>query len=404
MTDSKNAPGASQADWRRLVEAGLTADILSIVCDMAVPISPTSKLKAIGKIPSAINGRGMAHGIERWTSKVASAEEVVAWSGDHRLGIGLQMRLCKVFDVDVEDQALADRVEQTLRPLVAELAGVPSDQVPLRFRENSSKFAIMVRCDAVLSKRVIDLGGNNKIEFLGNGQQAMIAGMHPSGSRVEWEVSPTEAPSLTADQIDTVWQRLECEFGLVPTRFTGGGPVGLTVGGSPPLGLSVHEIEKMLSFISADVGREDWIRVGLALHHETQGDDTGLALWNDWSSAGRTYLGYQDVEGQWRSFKGTPPGRSPVTMATLIHIAKAGGYIHKRAQQAPARAVDELLEVAKALDVDDRGDISGLVTECVYLGPVDQRAVFDAIKKSTGIPIGVLKQQQAQEQPTVTTC
>ena len=111
---------------------------------------------------------------------------------DDRLGICLQTRLCKVFDIDIEDEALANQVEILLRPLISDLAGAPSDRVPLRFRENSSKFALIVRCDAVLSKRVIELYGTNKIEFLGNGQQAMIAGTHPSGSRIKWEVSPTE--------------------------------------------------------------------------------------------------------------------------------------------------------------------------------------------------------------------
>ncbi len=395
MTGGKNAPGAPKADWQRLVAAGLAADLLPVVCDLAVPIHPKSEIKALGKIPSAIGGHGLAHGLKQWTSKVATAEEVQAWSGDDRLGICLQTRLCKVFDVDVEDEVLADRVENTLRPLIAEIADVQPDQVPLRFRGNSSKFAIIVKCEAVMSKRVINLGGTNKIEFLGNGQQAMIAGTHPSGSRIEWEASLTEAPSLTADHIDTVWRRLEHEFGSVST---GGAALGLNIEGCPPLGFSVGEIEEMIGYISPDVGREDWIRIGLALHHETQGDDTGLELWNDWSSPGLAYQGYEDVEGQWRSFKGTPPGRRPVTMATLIHIAKAGGYVNKKAQQAPARALTELLEVAEAICTADRGKISDLVTECAARGPIEQRAVLDAIKKSTGIPLGVLKKQLAQGQ------
>ena len=47
--------------------------------------------------------------------------------------------------------------------MIADLAGVSSDRVPLRFRDNSFKFALIVRCDAVLPKRVIGLGGTKKI-------------------------------------------------------------------------------------------------------------------------------------------------------------------------------------------------------------------------------------------------
>jgi putative DNA primase/helicase len=167
----------------------------------------------------------------------------------------------------------------------------------------------------------------------------------------------------------------------------------------PKVGLTVEKMEQILSHVSADVGRDEWIRVGMALHHEREGDDTGFDLWDTWSADGATYPGTEELRTQWESFdRRGGSGQRQVTMASVIHMAKARGYVHTRAKQALARPADELLNVAKALGVDDRTEISSIVTECLALGPVDQRLIFDAIKKSTGIPLGVLKEQREQEQ------
>ncbi|MBC2652362.1 AAA family ATPase [Novosphingobium aerophilum] len=350
-----SALGASRDFWQHLVEAGMAADLLPVVCDLAVPIRPGSKLSALGKVPSAIDGQGMAHGFKNWTRKVATADEIEAWSSDDRLGICMQMRQCKVFDVDIEDQVLADQVEDLLRPFIADLAGVSSDRVPLRYRENSSKFALIVRCDAALPKRVIGLDGTNKIEFLGNGQQAMIAGTHPSGSRINWEILPTEAPTLTADQINTIWSRLEEKFGAEQSSIAA--LDDFTAGREPCLGLTVEEMEALLASLDPDMGRDEWIRVGMALHHECKGDDTGFAIWDDWSSNGGKYTSEEHLRVQWGSFK-LVPGKRSVTMATVMKMA--------REAQKPLLAEDvrNLWEGV----ADDQQGHSGVMTPEGYTG------------------------------------
>ena len=294
MTGGKKALGATKLDWQRLVEAGLADDLLPVVCDLAVPISPTSTLKSLGKTPSVIGARDMACGIREWTTKITTANEIEAWSSDRRLGICLQTRLCKVFDVDVEDQALSNRVEDVLRPLIAALAGVDPSQIPLRFRDNSTKFAILVRCEAVIRKRVIQLGEVNKIEFLGNGQQAVIAGTHPSGSRIEWEGDIADAPSLTADQIETVWQRLEAEFGLAPSCLSA--PVVSQP--HPRVEAQLPRFADALSVIPAD-DRELWVRMGHAL--KTLGE-AARPLWHEWSAQSAKY-DRAEADRVWASFQ-----------------------------------------------------------------------------------------------------
>lgn len=322
-------PGAEQALWQHLVDAGLGNDLLPVVCDRSVPISPNSSLIELGKVPSDIDRNGYAHGITGWPHKTATAAEIQRWSADPRLGICLQARLCKVFDIDIEDQELAYRVEESLRARIAARAGVAPDRIPLRFRRNSNKFALIVRCEAVVSKRVIDLGGGNKIEFLGNGQQAVISGTHPSGNKIEWDILPTEAPRISAGDIAEIWQELAEEFAVTRQLAVSGtvyDPNDFMAGYEPRLGYSVQQIRDLLRNLDPDLPREQWVRVMFGIHHERRGDDTGFELWDEWSSHGVKYPGTDALRYQWDSLREVGPGRRPVTLATVIKLEKDGEY------------------------------------------------------------------------------
>lgn len=111
-------------------------------------------------------------------------------------------------------------------------------------------------------------------------------------------------------------------------------------GTEKPIGLTIEQMEGYLACIDPDIGREDWIKVGMALAFECQGDDTGFALWNDWSEKGAKYPSEEALKAQWESFsRPRPAGRRPVTMATVIRLAKQGAQASGPAQAATA---DEL--------------------------------------------------------------
>ena len=92
----------------------------------------------------------------------------------------------------------------------------------------------------------------------------------------------------------------------------------------PAVGLSVEQMQTLLSGLDPDMGRDDWIRVGMALHHETEGDDTGFDLWNEWSENGGKYPSEEALKAQWASFA-RRAGRRPVTMASVLKMAKDAG-------------------------------------------------------------------------------
>jgi len=101
-------------------------------------------------------------------------------------------------------------------------------------------------------------------------------------------------------------------------------------------------IRAALDHISPDVSYDDWLRIGMALHHWDPQE--GLALWDAWSARGEKY-----VEGEpplkWDGF--TSGGG--VTLGTLFDMAKKAGWSPPEKQRAPL-PTDE--EIAAFMDVD----------------------------------------------------
>ena len=93
------------------------------------------------------------------------------------------------------------------------------------------------------------------------------------------------------------------------------------VSAGEPLGLTPQQIDKCLSVIDADSGHDEWLAVGMALHHETQGE--GFDLWNDWSELGSKYPGREVLLHRWSSF-GKTHDRT-VTARSLVRLANEHG-------------------------------------------------------------------------------
>ena len=107
---------------------------------------------------------------------------------------------------------------------------------------------------------------------------------------------------------------------LCAKRFTRDIPeTGVSAG--EPLGLTPQQIDKCLSVIDADSGHDEWLAVGMALHHETQGE--GFDLWNDWSELGSKYPGREVLLHRWSSF-GKTHDRT-VTARSLVRLANEHG-------------------------------------------------------------------------------
>lgn len=129
-------------------------------------------------------------------------------------------------------------------------------------------------------------------------QDVLPPSIHPeTGRPYEWKYGDDLlghwsrlAPLPAAMQ--TIWQA-----GLSTTRAAASsGPVAIK-------GAEFPELEALLKSQDPNGPYADWLRVGMALHHETKGDRAGLALWNNWSMRSHKYKDLADLDTHWRSFK-----------------------------------------------------------------------------------------------------
>lgn len=202
--------GAEPADWQHLDRLGMGPDLLPVVSrplTAGAKISPKSAMKVPGKTPSLYNGGQMVVGIPQWTAHQATPNELLRWSSEPDYGICVQTRQARCLDIDVSAPAV---VAAILRA-VADALGIT---FPKRWRQNSAKCLLAFKLVGIFPKRVMRVEGG-MIEFLGNGQQFIAIGTHPSGARYEWEGGlPVEIPELTPEQFETLWSSLEIQFAI----------------------------------------------------------------------------------------------------------------------------------------------------------------------------------------------
>lgn len=90
-------------------------------------------------------------------------------------------------------------------------------------------------------------------------------------------------------------------------------------------------IRAALAHIPANLPRDEWARVGMAIKSEYP-DSTGFDLFDAWSAGDPDRYDRKAVQSTWRSIK----AGGGVAVATLLHLAKEHGFTLPKAGQAPA--------------------------------------------------------------------
>lgn len=109
--------------------------------------------------------------------------------------------------------------------------------------------------------------------------------------------------------------------------------------GKPVFDFSEEQIESFLKDLPDDLGYDDWVKVGMAVHHETYGE--GFAIWDEWSSRSPKYTDSAYSLARWESF-GVNNSAEYTTMGTVLQMLRQNG-------------VETGLEVAQASDFEDLG-------------------------------------------------
>ena len=140
-----------------------------------------------GFAPIAVNGKAPV--FDEWQKLTeVSADEIMSWSSlyDFALNTGCLTRYMPTVDIDIKIQKAAEAVEKMARERFGERGGILV-RVGL-----APKRAIPFRTEKPFAKITVNLTAPNgstgqKIEFLGDGQQVVVAGIHPdTGKPYQW--------------------------------------------------------------------------------------------------------------------------------------------------------------------------------------------------------------------------
>lgn len=92
--------------------------------------------------------------------------------------------------------------------------------------------------------------------------------------------------------------------------------------GKPVFGMSEEQIETYLKQLPEDLSYDEWVKVGMAVHHETYGE--GFALWDEWSSNSPKYTDTAYSLARWESF-GVNNSAEYTTMGTVLQMLRQSG-------------------------------------------------------------------------------
>lgn len=90
---------------------------------------------------------------------------------------------------------------------------------------------------------------------------------------------------------------------------------------SEPMDLTPEQIDAILRDIPNDgagAHYDDYVQVGMALHHQFRGTNEGFERWCEWAKQSEKFDA-KNAAGRWRSF--SQDSKNPVRMATLIQVA-----------------------------------------------------------------------------------
>lgn len=144
------------------------------------------------------------------------------------------------------------------------------------------------------------------IDFKTSGFVVGSGSLHASGSNYETVKGYPQDVDFAPDDLILLLER--------PTFFR-------VSNNGQDLDIDEQHIVNLLAFVNADCDYNEWVTVGMAIHHCLNGG--GIELWDEWSSNGAKYCGGATIQKHWHSFGKTA---NPVGYGTLLHYANEGGY------------------------------------------------------------------------------
>jgi len=223
-----------------------------------------------------------------------------------------------VLDVDVKDASKAHEALAAARQIVPGL-----DQLPCVVSGNANgarRHFYMFTEHPLRTMRYLASDDGWKIELLGDGAQVVAPGsIHPdSGKRYRWAEgrdampdlwSLIGAPTVSADLFPAAQEPFE----------------DLLADPEPERpDVPFETVKSALAAITDADDRDDWLKVGMALHDWDDGGATAFDLWGEWSRQSEKYNA-KDQRRTWKSFGRNRRGKQ-TTIGTLLMLAEQHGW------------------------------------------------------------------------------
>jgi P4 family phage/plasmid primase-like protien len=291
-------------------QTGTTADTLTL--RLRLLENGFEPVIVSGKIP-VMNG---------WQRLPLTAESLREWTYKHPSAIntGDRAKNAPALDIDITHQEAAEAVEVLARQHFAGRGDIhvriglpPKRLIPLRtdapFRKLTRVFTAPIGAD----------GKSPKIEILGDGQQYVVAGIHPdtrkpyrwtngAGDMDVCDIRRDDLPLVTVEDCEAFLadaaKLLVEQFGFVEKQ---GSPTSKGVGGGKAKA-ALERIARAFRVIpNNDVDWDDWCHKGMACYRATGGSEAGYEIWREWSAKSQRHNEPTTFEKWHSKFKGCPP-------------------------------------------------------------------------------------------------
>lgn len=335
-----------------------------------------------------------APGFDGWQKSKPSKATVAEWlkSGFKNAGVGILTKFTCAIDIDCLDEDAAQHFETR----ALELLGT----APIRFGM-APKRLLLYRTVEPFRKLLSGVyedewSQRQQIEVLADGQQFVAFHIHPvTGKPYYWAddrspltVRATDLTEITQAQIETLLEEFEAyakeqKWTAKRAADSANGRNGKIDKNNPwiedshPIDISTDELRTRLLLIDVDgPGYHQWLRVGMALYHQFNGDQDGFDLWNEWSETSAQY-DLDELERKWDGFAIEGKQRAPLTARYIIRLAKEA--ISRTAIELSITLRDafinakDLTEWERARELAQKAEIDGLARSALAVVAKDRR-------------------------------
>ena len=286
-------------------------------------------------------------GVKNWTNIDADLNQLGQWIAQGFQGVGILCKTTPCIDIDILDEEVSEQMREWIQTNIS--------SAPIRVGK-WPKQLLVYRTDSpfkkVRSATYEDLfGDQHAVEILGDGQQFVAYAEHPDTLKpYEWIQNNGSPPGINEIKRDSLpllcledARAVVAEFEKIATKKVAtnewvkvkDGTNGSQMANEdaeghgdfqnlrPRLGLSDKDIQRALATVAKPDYwvYENWVKVGMALWHETNGGAEGLEFWMQWSEKDPEFQSDRDCRGRWAGFN---PGRNGrcTTMATVLRWAR----------------------------------------------------------------------------------